>query len=690
MKIVALLADKKNIVYGNISHVNGDVRIGDETHHHYNTVKLAKELTFHLPQIHPDDIIGRELDLQQLNCLLNEQKRVVVVNGMGGIGKTTLAQAYIHQFYDQYQHIAWITQTSENIQNDVVNATGLIQTLGIDADKTKPEDLFNQIILKLKGISEQPNLLIIDNAGQSFQKYRDIFPGQPNWHLLLTSRETVNGFYQQELGFLNEEKSVALFKKYYQLSYLGDQEIKDLVTLVDFHTLTIEILAKMAVVQRYDIQKLKKAIQDNLRANIQVAHNRELNSIERVTNYLQTVFTFTQTTENELWLMKQLAGIPTEFHTYDLLRNLLIDEKGEQSLFFSETIFALVQKGWLLQNKATDNFKMHRIIMEVIKLQLSPHSSELPFLVNGIVDKLNYTPTDNPVDNFRWIPFGYALVEYLSQETSQLIAVLHNNLALTLKNQGEYLEAKEQMIKAVRLDEIAFGPYSPTTAIRYSNLSSILLDLGDLEMAKVYIEKAILADEKNFGKDHPTTSKRYSNLAMILQEMKDYENAKLLMEKAVLIDEKNLGNNHPTTARRYSNLALVLKDMGEIGRAKMYMEKALQSDIKNFGTEHPTVAKRYINFGAILQDARDYQGAMSYMEKAQMLNEKNYGPRHPVVAHGYANIASVLVGLNKHQEALLSYEKALGILDKVLPVEHLVLTKIKDDYLTVKMFLESK
>ena len=328
------MTDQKNIVHGNISHVGGDVHIGDETHHHYNAVKLSKELTLHVPQIHPDDIIGRELDLQQLHTLLNEQKRVVVVNGMGGIGKTTLVQAYIHQYYQQYQHIAWITQTSDNIQNDVVNAAGLLQTLSIDTEEAKQEELFKQIILKLKSIPEQPNLLIIDNAGQSLYKYRDLFPGQPDWHLLATSREAIDGFYQQELGFLNEEQSVALFKKHYRLSYLGDQEIKELVALVDYHTLTIEILAKMAVVQRYDTQKLKKAIQDDLRANIQVAHNRELNSIERVTSYLQTVFTFTKTTENERWLMKQLAGLPAEFHTYDLLRDLLIDEKGGQRFFF--------------------------------------------------------------------------------------------------------------------------------------------------------------------------------------------------------------------------------------------------------------------------------------------------------------------------------------------------------------------
>jgi tetratricopeptide (TPR) repeat protein len=686
------MSEQKNIVQGNISNVGGDVRIGDDihNHHHYNTVKLSKELTLHIPKIHPDDIIGREQDLKQLHILLNAQKRVVVVNGMGGIGKTTLVQAYIHQYYQQYQHIVWITQTSDNILNDVVNTAGLIQTLGVDTTDAKQEELFNQIILKLKNIPEQPNLFIIDNGEQSLHKYRDLLPGQPNWHLLVTSRETIEGFYQQDLGFLSEAESIALFRKHYHLNYLSEEEIKDLVVLVDYHTLTIEILAKMAVVQRYDAQKLKKAIQDDLRANIQVAHNRELSKIERVTSYLKTVFTFTRVTENERWLLKQLAALPTEFHTYELLRDLLIDEKGGSAVFFSETLQDLVQKGWILQNKATDNFKMHRIIAEVVKLQLAPHSTEMPFLLHAITDRLDFAPTDNPVDSFRWISFGYALLDCLANDNSKTIAVLQNNLALTLKNQGNYFAAKELLIKALEADEMAYGPYHPTTAIRNSNLATVLLDLGDYEHAKSYMEKAVLSDEKNFGPEHPTTARRYSNLAMILQNLKDYAGAKSYMEKAILADEKTFGPDHPTTARRYSNFGLVLKDLGEPELARTYMKKALQSDIKNLGLNHPTIAKRYTNLGVILQDLGDYEGAESLMNKALELEESIYGTQHPVIAATCVNLSSLFGLLNKHQEALKLLERALTILRKTLPEDHPNLKGVNKQYLSFINLLENK
>jgi hypothetical protein len=100
------VANEKNVVRGNIANVQ-TVRIGDETHYHYHYAekKVSKELTLSLPRLHPDDIIGRADDLAELRRLLCDEKRVVVMNGLGGIGKTTLAQVYVSAYYDDYQRV---------------------------------------------------------------------------------------------------------------------------------------------------------------------------------------------------------------------------------------------------------------------------------------------------------------------------------------------------------------------------------------------------------------------------------------------------------------------------------------------------------------------------------------------------------------------------------------------------------
>ena len=55
-----------------------------------------------------------------LHDLVCNDKRVVVVNGLGGIGKTTLVQAYVHQYYDNYAHNYVILPKRKDIKNDLI------------------------------------------------------------------------------------------------------------------------------------------------------------------------------------------------------------------------------------------------------------------------------------------------------------------------------------------------------------------------------------------------------------------------------------------------------------------------------------------------------------------------------------------------------------------------------------------
>ncbi len=52
-------------------------------------------------------------------------------------------------------------------------------------------------------------------------------------------------------------------------------------------------------------------------------------------------------------------------------------------------------------------------------------------------------------------------------------------------------------------DEKNFGVDHPTTAVRYSNLALVLKDLGDYSGAKALLEKAIQVFEKSLPDGHP-------------------------------------------------------------------------------------------------------------------------------------------------------------------------------------------
>ena len=625
--------------------------------------KFPKELTNSLPKTQPGEIIGRKEDLKVLHDLLYNDQRIVVINGFGGIGKTTLARAYISEYYEDYMHIVWITQVSENIINDFINAEGLLQNLEIKAANPEPQQLFSEVIRKLKSITERPNLLVIDNAEQSLKQYKDLLPSQPNWHLLVTSREEITGFHRKIIDFLSEEQSIQLFQKFYTHHKLTDANIKELVKSVDYHTLAIEILAKTAQLQRYDAVTLQQAIEKDMVAHVEVSH--ELGEVKRVATYLANVLNISELGEVEVWLMKQFACLPPEFHSYTLLNELLLNEQSLYKDSIVETYNKISQKGWLQYNALIDSYKMPRIVIGIVKKQMAIIIANVKALIKNITLKLQVDQAkDNSVDKFLWIPFGKSILDNFSEDTSEEISALQNNLAAVLQELGDYAGAKALLEKALASTERNYGKDHPSTTRLYSNLASVLTDLADYEGARALLKKALASDEKNFGRDHPSTAISYSNLAGVLQDLGDYEGARILLEKSLASNEKNFGNDHPSTARSYSNLALVLQDLGDYEGARVLLEKALASNEKIFGKDDPSIALRYSNLALVLRDLGDYEGAKVLLEKTLASNEKNFGKDHPSTTRSYSNLALVLQDLKDYEGARVLLEKALASNEK--------------------------
>jgi hypothetical protein len=425
--------------------------VGDEAHIegglHFHTIQpaaptpLPKELTSRLPKTPAQTIVGRDKDLADLHERLFNHRQVVLVNGLGGIGKTTLAQVYLTTYYEQYQHIAWISQISDNIVNDLVNTGGLLLSLGIDPQNKEREALFNEVIMALKRISPGPNLLVIDNATASLSGLYDYLPAQPHWHILVTSRERIYKFELKALDFLSEAEAVTLFLQHYQRGQIAEAALQELVRQVDYHTLTLEILAKTAQRQRLGSDKLQTALAADLAANIQVNHART--KIEKVRAYLESIFNLSALSAAERWLMQQFTCLPPEFHSYDLLQALLRPEESDPAASLADTLAELTDKGWLLHNQASDSFKMHRIIAEVTTRQQPPTLADVETLLARLTALLCLDQAkDNPIDKFPWIPFGQAALAHFSQEQAAAIATLQNNLATVLKDLGDYEGAK--------------------------------------------------------------------------------------------------------------------------------------------------------------------------------------------------------------------------------------------------------
>jgi NB-ARC domain len=147
--------------------------------------------------------IGRKAELREMESILKPQsntlgssRKVLILGGMGGIGKTQLAITYAKRHRTSYKTTFWLNANTEGTLNNSFRA--LANRILSPEDVGKLED--DQLCLRVSNwLSEQDNtrwLLIFDNYDEpgryQIQKY---YPSVGNGSIIITTRQPyqVNG-----------------------------------------------------------------------------------------------------------------------------------------------------------------------------------------------------------------------------------------------------------------------------------------------------------------------------------------------------------------------------------------------------------------------------------------------------------------------------------------------------------------
>lgn len=640
-------------------------------------IEGLKKLT-NIPPIDLDNVVGRENELIDLREMLMSSSTVSLVNGMGGIGKTTLATVYVYTFQQEYKHIAWISLLNKDEDRHEAAQLGeeekrkrsmdalksgfgdrfFLEKLGLQINQIREEEFLKTILDAVRRIQDGPSLLVIDNADKYLAAIHKLLPTPPEWQVLVTSRHQIPRFKELKLDFLSPENAVKLFKKY--CTRITDNDLIDiLLEQVEYHTLTIEILAKAAQRNHSTIEELQDALKNDLQAKVYTDHSED--QIDRVFSYLNSIFRLDGLNENEQWLAKHFCLLPHDFHHFDKLLELFGLEKQEAKSLLSSVLEDLYERGWLLK-EGDDQYRMHRLISEVVKNRLEPKFEEVEDMVGRLGDLLvgereRYDFT-NP---FSWVPYGEAFGEYFGLLASRKLSFLYNELGLIIGNIALQLDkAVEYYKKALKIDLEVHGEKHSNIANSYNNIGEAWRKKGNYHKTIEYCEKALKLNLELHGEKNHNVAINYSILGLAYYHKGDNRNAMIKLKKALEIDLSIVGDKHPNIATRYNNISLVLSAEGKHREAITYLEKSLTLEQKN-DNHSPFLANIYTNLGANWCDVKEYDKAIEYHEKALQINLEVFGEKSTHTALSYHDLGVDLTAKHKFGEALEYHNKALYI-----------------------------
>ena len=621
-----------------------------------------------------NQFIGRSKTLTDIHEQLQKTQPVLLVNGIGGIGKTAVAQAYITDYQNKYDHLAWLTvldESENNIQNAFVDDMKLINNLGLlqiieqfKQDEQRTKKVF-QLIINALHQKTGNNLLVIDNVNDRnalLEQVTDL--EQTGWNVLLTSRATAKVYHIISIDELPESEAIELFYQHYHREK-DDTLVQQILKDIDRHTLLTELIAKAGETARLSLADLAHHIKNEgikakkLQRKILTGKNNEKlhhPKEAKVFNYIQYIFkNITDLSDTEKAYLRYFSILPLQGHSEAFLAEIFeIEEETEED--FYDTLSDLVKKGWLITD--SELYRLHPLIQEAVMEQLKPDVDNCKNIINGVITLLAIDQTkDNPIEKFTLIIFGNTILQFINEENI-LIAEIYRVIGFILESMGDYSNSATYKEKAL---SIAKKENNETIIATYqSNLANVYSALGRYEEAAEMLEIALKSDLKNFGQNHPTVAVRQSNLANVYSDLGRYEEAAQMLEIALKSDLKNFGQNHPTVAVRQSNLANVYSDLGRYEEAAQMLEIALKSDLKNFGQNHPNVAVSQNNLGKVYSKSGRYKEALALYNKALNTDLNNYDKNHPTIGTHYNDIGNCHSNLGDYKKAAKYLEQALN------------------------------
>jgi len=234
-------------------------------------ISTDKETSEVAKQYNDLNLVYRWYDLNTFKGRENQREQLIdellsnnfaIIDGIRGIGKTSLVQAYLTEQSDKYKNIIWIT-VYDNITHSLLNCFSQMQqslphsVLPVQNNK---EDTLGHCLKQLSLILGK-NLIIIDNANCEYEIKEFINKSKEiafNWNIIFTTNSGIKNPVAIQLHGLDKDKAFELFCSYYNEDKVNPKEkeqanhfisdnkdkLHSLLRLIDYHPLLIELIAK--------------------------------------------------------------------------------------------------------------------------------------------------------------------------------------------------------------------------------------------------------------------------------------------------------------------------------------------------------------------------------------------------------------------------------------------------------------
>jgi tetratricopeptide (TPR) repeat protein len=504
----------------------------------------------------PDYFIGRDDLLANIHKRLQQDEPVLLMNGLGGIGKTAAAQVYANKYKGSYQHIASVFVSGDLRQNMVDKFR---QPLGIEfAPNSSVEEQFEAVILAMQQVrAKKPNLLLLDNANdkQALINLKSSFKSI-GWKVLVTSRCYPDEYAIVEVAELSPAEAMNLFRHYYPTE---SDLLPKLLEKIYHHTLMIELIAKAGKKKRLSIKQLLERLESglshqDLQREITVGSHADSQLKEKqakLYQYILAMFEPEELNKEKQRILRYFSVLPAEDIPLAHLKTLFAVEDENQ---FEDDLESLFQSGWLSAKE--DSYKMHALVQDVVFAKLKVDNANVAELI-ATLSKVMKSKSGMILDlNTAWDfrDYASAVAQKISASDTE-IGSLNFYLADFYRNVGQLDNALGSTTQASRHFKQCGDTKNLT--ISYERLGSIHQALGEVDKALEFFELDIELTKELYESNPKSESLKnglaisYSKLGSIHQALGEVDKALEFFELRMQLGKELYESNPKNVELKY-------------------------------------------------------------------------------------------------------------------------------------------
>ncbi|KAJ1308664.1 hypothetical protein OPQ81_004357 [Rhizoctonia solani] len=639
------------------------------------------------------------------------ERKVCVVHGLGGAGKTQMALKVIERTYNQWKEIIYVdASTQESIESALK-----------DFAKSKKVGDTYQDALQWLGLHHERWLVVFDNADDPSLPLCGYIPGGNHGSIIITTRISGMQLFAQgtdsncSVSCMDPDDALALLLK---LAQKQDHElspgevISAKALLQDFDHFALAIVHAGTFIGQSPHMTITEYRSLFMREQQRALEAyRKLPAAVKADNYSHTVYTawlmcyelLHSQAQKLLWLLAFLhhAGITIEIFrraaanimSYkptlpttsledlarqklrDFLRSFLDVDQCWDTLLFTESLNEIVSRSLLEYDHLNQCYRIHVLVQGWVRMIV-------PWEVNIAVECARTLlsmsiPTDNSLESviFR-MSIGLHIDKTLL-ETPDGIGANHALLfSRVYEERGQW---KQGMIIPTH-----YRPWSKL-ALTYRKLKRIN-EARDLQVQVLDARKRVLGD------DHPVTLSATNNLALIYSELNQINEARDLQVQVLDAWKRVLGDDHPDTLSTMSNLALTYWKLNRLDEARYLQVQVLDARKRVLGDDHPDTLSAMNNLALTYWKLDRFDEARYLQVQVLDARKRVLGDYHPDTLSTMSNLANTYWKLNRLDEARDLQVQMLDARKRVLGDDHpnklLIMVKLAINCLLLRLQID--